>query len=305
MIHHKLVKEKIDLSDEEQLSLKLGGIVRILSKKTGKVLVGFRSNIITQRGRLFALERVYNEGICFSAVGDNEVNAEFLSNINDPTIQYSPSHPIFSAGNPFNGLSNDSIRSSNRSVFSFCIGNGGTPVSEPFNPVLPSPKNVELASTIPFLEVETNPIPRILPLDIDFKAEHIQKYTKRVANGTLHSYYVKKIESGTYVINTTTNDIYKRLEFFIDSVECRNRGINELGLIISKVPSYPGSNADDLSGHYALSNYNKNYNYGGADVPYTGPFFPASDFALYSRITFPTQYLEDDDSLKIEYYTYA
>ena len=305
--HNQEIFEKFSL-DDESVALNPGGMIRVLSAKTGKVLVGFKPNIVTQRGRLFALEKIYNKGITLKTYGSQAINADIIGNTEKFTTDtLVSSNPIFSGNDPYTNIENP-ILSLDRSIFSFCIGNGGTPTGEPFTPIKPTPRDIQLAKTIPFLEV-LNPLttPSISSTGQTFTSEHIKKYVKRANSQTnSHLYYAKRIESARYAINTTTNDIYRKLEMYIDSYECRAKFINELGLLIAQVPRYATSDILDKSGYYDLSHYDETYNYGGdLTSPYNGTFHQANNFALYSRVTFPSIPLQDDDSLKIEYYTYA
>lgn len=88
--------------------------IRILDKNTGRVLINRRENIITHRGRTFALEKLYKD-------------------VNDST-----DYPI---------------KNYDRKINLFSVGDGGCPVGDPFSPIIPSPLDLELANKVPFITI--------------------------------------------------------------------------------------------------------------------------------------------------------
>lgn len=103
------VKDILEISREENLENK--NYIRLIDANTGRVLINRKHNIITHRGRTFALEKLY---------GDT------------------------------NNLNSYSIKNLNRSINLFSVGDGGCPQGDPFSPILPSPLDLQLANKVPF-----------------------------------------------------------------------------------------------------------------------------------------------------------
>jgi len=112
------IKDILRISNKEEI--KNENYIRVVDADTGRVLIERKKNIITLRGRTFALEKLYE-------------------NTNN-----SPSYPT---------------KNYNRKINLFSVGTGGCPVGDPFSPILPSPLDVALADRVPFitLPVGSNP----------------------------------------------------------------------------------------------------------------------------------------------------
>lgn len=106
------INDILEISNKEILPNK--NFIRIIDRNTGKVLINRKENIITHRGRTFALERLY---------ADN------------------------------NDLPSYNIKNFNRTINLFSVGDGGCPSGDPFSPIIPSPLDLHLANKIPFRDV--------------------------------------------------------------------------------------------------------------------------------------------------------
>ena len=105
------VKDVLELSNKENISNK--NYIRMVDKNSGKILINRRENIVTHRGRTFALEKLYED-------------------VND-----SSDYPI---------------KNHQRIINLFSVGSGGCQVGSPFDPILPTPLDTNLTTPIPFKE---------------------------------------------------------------------------------------------------------------------------------------------------------
>lgn len=88
--------------------------IRMIDANTGRVIINRKVNIVTHRGRTFALERLYEDA---------------------------------------NNSDDYPIKNFNRTINLFSVGDGGCPEGDPFSPINPSPLNTGLANRIPFLNL--------------------------------------------------------------------------------------------------------------------------------------------------------
>lgn len=113
------VKDTLEISNKENVKNK--NYIRVVDVNSGKVLVKRKENIITLRGRTFALEKLYED----------------VNNVTEYTI-----------------------KNYDRTINLFSIGNGGCPEGDPFSPIIPTPLDTALANRIPFITIPdgTDPI---------------------------------------------------------------------------------------------------------------------------------------------------
>ena len=103
------IKDVLELTRDSNLSKE--NYIRVVDADTGRVLINRRKNIITHRGRTFALEKLYEDA---------------------------------------NDLSTYSIKNFNRTINLFSVGDGGCPLGDPFSPIIPSALDLRLANKVPF-----------------------------------------------------------------------------------------------------------------------------------------------------------
>ncbi|MFA7143312.1 MAG: hypothetical protein WC175_04955 [Candidatus Dojkabacteria bacterium] len=227
---------EVNMQQKDFLKLKDVPKNRVVFKdKDGNVLFE-RTNLVVQRGRIFTLERLINRGI-----GDADIN------VTDRNFQFD---------NP------------NRKLYFFSVGNGGT-AGGPFFPAQPSPTNDDLENKVPFILVEegesvdvhTYPLPPTPVGDSD------GYFGKGFENPPVFN--IDLLEDGDGVDNLVSLNINLQ----IDSNECRNLEINELGLYF-------------------------------AEVDASGAVIPGSA-ELFSRVTFPSEIMTAEKTLYITYTIYA
>ena len=130
------IKEMIDsheladkMNEADPMCTGLAGIVEFVNPETGKTLLR-RHNLVVQRGRTFALEKMYG--------------------VNAPD----------SAGY---------VADLNRKILMFSVGTGGCPANDPFSPTPVQPTDVELRSKVPLRIVDpANSTTSISPEDAPF-----------------------------------------------------------------------------------------------------------------------------------------
>jgi hypothetical protein len=161
-----------------------------------------------------------------------------------------------------------------RVLVAFGIGTGGTPIGNPFSPTPPSFSDMDLAAPAPFRKYVSNDLanyPALTPAEMLLYSD---SRTTVAAGVTTTTYYKKQFESvPVWSIDTVGNEVYKKLILRIDELDARSMNINELALYM---------------GHYD---------------PVMNTM---ADLEIFSRITFPTENLNDPSKqLLIEYYIYA
>ena len=130
------IKEMIDsheladkMSDADPMGTGLGGVVEFVNPETGNVLLR-RRNLVVQRGRTFALEKMY--GI------NAPVNTGYTADLT-------------------------------RTITLFSVGTGGCPANDPFSPIPVQPTDIELRSKVALRTVDpSNSLTDIKPEDIPF-----------------------------------------------------------------------------------------------------------------------------------------
>jgi hypothetical protein len=104
----------------------------------------------------------------------------------------------------------------------FGIGTGGTPVSDPFTPIVPTPSDIELNSVTPFRVSATA-----------LSSGDAAKYFDGRVTGSTTAYYKKTFTSTAIVLDNTNDDYYCKLTLNIDATDARGTIISELGLYTS------------------------------------------------------------------------
>ena len=174
----------------------------------------------------------------------------------------------------------------NRKVIAFGVGKGGAPASSPFEPYAPPPtgtNGVQLAQRIPFRLHDTAMASSGDPLQYVPSGE-IGNYggaEQVVGSTTKYEYFLKHFDQRDpeWVFDEAANTVYKKIMLSITEDDCRtatSNWINELCLYFAR------QDANDVRG--------------GAG--FTNP-------EMFSRITFPTEYLSANKSLSIEYRVFA
>jgi hypothetical protein len=173
-----------------------------------------------------------------------------------------------------------------RQVIAFGVGKGGAPASDPFSPYAPPPtgvNGVRLASRVPIRSHDTALVTSGNPLQF-IPADKILNYggaEKVVGATTAWLYYLKHFDNRTpvWVFNETANTVYKKTMLSLTDTDCRTAAsnwINELALYFGRASGL------DARGGSSIVNPE-----------------------MFSRITFPTEYLSANKSLAIEYRIYA
>jgi len=173
-----------------------------------------------------------------------------------------------------------------RQVIAFGVGKGGAPASDPFAPYAVPPtgaNGVALAQPVPFRFHDTtqgatgDPLSYIQPGDI-INYGGVQA---SVASPTQFNYYMKHFDSldPVWMFDEVANTVYKQITMSITANDCRtatSNWISELCLYFSKA-----SGVDPQGG-----------------VAFTNP-------EMFSRITFPTEFLSANKALEVVYNVYA
>ena len=171
----------------------------------------------------------------------------------------------------------------NRKIICFGVGNGGTPSSDPFAPFAVLPKGIpgqKLANQIPFRIHDTTASPNDSQLFIP--STEISNYAGEVSLSVTRKQYMFKhfdIREPEWVYNSNENTVYKKIILKLTENDCRtlvSNQVNELGLFFGRQVG-------------VLAN-------GSADI---------RNLEMYSRITFPTEFLDVDKKLTFEYRVYA
>jgi hypothetical protein len=174
----------------------------------------------------------------------------------------------------------------NRQVISFGIGKGGAPSSDPFSPYAPPPTGaagVALATRVPFRLHDTVQSTSGDPL-LYIPAGEIINYggAEAITGQTTQFYYYLKhfdTRDPVWMFDEAQNTVYKQITMSITANDCRtstSNWINELCLYIGR------ASGKDVRGGVAFSNPE-----------------------MFSRITFPTEYLSGNKALEIVYNVYA
>lgn len=108
-----------------------------------------------------------------------------------------------------------------RYISLFGIGTGGTPVSDPFTPLVPTPADIELNSAIPF---------RIATTSAPLTTNDAKKYFDGRAQSGNTLYYKKTFTSSSIVLDNNNDDYYCKLVLNIDATDARGGLISELAL---------------------------------------------------------------------------
>lgn len=174
----------------------------------------------------------------------------------------------------------------NRKVMAFGVGRGGAPASDPFAPYAPPPTGANglgLAAPVPFRLHNTSQSASADPL-LFIPAGEIGNYGgAAVVSGTTNqfNYYLKHFDNRdpSWFFDENANTVYKEILLSITGDDCRtgtSNYINELALFFSRAGSSDAR--------------------GGAT--FTTP-------EMFSRITFPTEFLSSTKVLQIVYRIYA
>lgn len=239
-------------------------------------------NLITLRGRAFALEKLFGEEIHPSNIVIESVNPFALPGntaINIPSWITNPDP------------AKDYVMDLGRQICLFSVGNGSTEINDWFNPLPPSPEDTGLANIIPFRRVPAvagsgSLVPDSSQWDQTDKESYFNPKLVNVSGTDYFDFYAKRfseIEPRLY-IDISANRVYRKLELSISPHDCRVAGqnrdmINELSLIIARQDRLAAA-MDDPENTDLLEE-------------------------IYSRVTFRTEAIYGNKSLLIEYYTYA
>jgi hypothetical protein len=184
-----------------------------------------------------------------------------------------------------------------RTVIAFGVGNGGAPGGSPFTPYAPPPNayadpaGVQLASPIPFRFHDTSQSGSGDPtLFIPSGEQANYGGATPVPGGTVTQfhYYIKRFDvlDPVWYYSEADNTVYKSVALSVTAYDCRTavlsgspNQVNELCLYHSKIT---GSDGHGSPGGEVFANTE-----------------------MFSRITFPTEFLSVGKALQIEYRIYA
>ena len=247
-----------------------GGMVDVYDAESGELLISKRPNIVTLRGRLFALERLYN----------HEASQTTISSL-DGT-------------NPFQTGSYRTNKE--REIVFFTVGSGGANAGDWFNTKAPNFNSTSLYNQIAFRRVPAAIYGTNSGNDLTAE-ERAMYYLPRKVGNEIH-FFGKRFNdfSSNYFLDTINNKVYKKLTLEISNKDCRIIGndedrINELGLVIAS-KSKNGITVPPTGGRLPVPS---SANQGNLDL----------DWDLYSHLTFKTEAIYGTKSLLIEYFTYA
>ena len=150
-------------------------------------VVQTRSNLVLQTGREFNLRKIF--GVPYAS--------ETTANLNERTICL------------------------------FGIGSGGTPLADPFNPIAPTPADVELNTRVAFRTlVEGEALP----------AGDTAKYHSKETLGGNDHYYTKRFTgSPVLVVDAPNDEVYVKITLDIVKEDARGSIISELGLYSARL----------------------------------------------------------------------
>jgi hypothetical protein len=171
-----------------------------------------------------------------------------------------------------------------RKVIAFGIGKGGAPASDPFASYAPAPTGptgVQLAERIPFRLHDTS---GVIDDNTFIPGNEIGNYGgAEMVEGhpTQFNYYLKHFDNAdpAWMFNEEKNTVYKQITLSISAGDCRSatsNWINELALYFSRQDGF------DVRGGAVFINPE-----------------------MFSRITFPTEFLTENKALEIIYNIYA
>jgi hypothetical protein len=168
-----------------------------------------------------------------------------------------------------------------RKIIAFGVGKGGAPEADPFSPYAVVPTGQALAQQIPFRSHDTAEETSGNPLLYIPESEIGNYGDGRLISGTEFEYYLKHFESRdpVWVFDETANTVYKQITLSVTHDDCRTATtnmINELALFIGSI------GAEDANGGVTFVNAE-----------------------MFSRITFPTEYISGNKALEIVYNVYA
>jgi len=242
----KIIEDGFNLVDKSSLGL-------VQPKLRGKVVIKDdngnvileKDNMIVLRGRVFALETLFS---------DLNEDPEYLKNLN-------------------------------RTVCLFKMGNGGTPVSSPFQPYTPNHTDLDLASPLPFRIVDANDSRTQLTT-----AEQQVYYGDVVStlNPDVREYYYKRFENvdPEWRIDKIGNEAYKKMVLHVNELDFKTT---------------PTGNVDDPYTRNAIVN-----ELGLFFAHYNTVSNKYEDIEMFSRICFNTEALKSaTKAITIEYYIFA
>ena len=173
----------------------------------------------------------------------------------------------------------------NRTILAFGVGNNGAPASAPFSPHAPVPNGVngqQLSNQIPFRYHDDASLNSGNPA-LFIPREEIGVYggaTPITNSTTKFNYYYKRFQNdGEWYFNATENTVYRKLTLRLSPDDCRTAAanyVNELSLFIGR------ARGNDARGGIQYEN-----------------------MELFSRVTFPTEFLSLGKALTWEYRVYA
>lgn len=181
-------------------------------------------------------------------------------------------------------VSNPYLSNLNRAINGFAVGSGGSvSPSTPFEPRAVNPRDRWLTTAVPFRIHDSTA--SASNTDIYIPPAERPYYAKGdVVSGkpTQTAYYVKRFDNftPTWNFNETNNEVFKEIQMTISAADCRTVAsplINELMLTYSELQS-----TQDANGCAVMT-----------------------DIEIFSRITFPTEYLSAEKSLSVSYRIFA
>lgn len=199
------IKHK-DVTSQTTNDTLLKGIVT-MKDDTGRTVFSRRNNLILLRGRTFALETLFADGI--GAEGVSGGANPYLSNLK-------------------------------RSISGFVVGRSGTTApSAPFDPKAVEPRDRWLTTEIPFRIHDTDSDQSHPNLFIADGEKALYSDGRAGATGTQREYYMKRFDNFDPVWNfdEQSNEVYKLISMSISENDCRtlvDPTINELGLVIAE-----------------------------------------------------------------------
>lgn len=125
---------------------------------------------------------------------------------------------------PYTGESATDLNT--RHINLFGIGTAGTPVSDPYSPIQPTPADTGLSREVPF---------RTLTGTQNLTGNEVNFYTDvRTVGSSSRQYFKKTFTRKDIVMNDTTDDYYVKLVLDITEKDARGTVISELSLFSSK-----------------------------------------------------------------------
>ncbi|WP_368880293.1 hypothetical protein [Proteus mirabilis] len=132
--------------------------------------------------------------------------------------------------------SEDQEKLHNRTLCLFGIGSGGTPESDPFNPLVPTSADKDLNKAVPFRIVNSgNPLPE----------EDKKLYFDTKQNHDDTQYMKKLFTKKELVVDTEKDRVYVKVTLDVNALDARGQKFSEIGIFSARVTK-PGETYEDI-----------------------------------------------------------